>query len=155
MQIFYLVPSSQVHKLNRCNPEKNSYLKHLSKLVYCRNSSEDIDHLFIGCSVAKTIWRKIEVLTNWKMQHSNISTLCTKLCNIKQNSQREIIKFNVTAASLWSIWLERNNHTFKDKNSSIINLWENICALTGFWSTKHPAFSNYNACTISINLHAF
>ena len=118
----------------------------------CKVATEDLDHIFIHCSKAKNIWKMVQDATKVIIQGSSAKFLCTNLCKMKQNSIRSIIKFNTIAITMWTIWIDRNNIIFNEKNISNLDSLKNICNLVGIWSTRHRLLKNYKQSTISLNI---
>ena len=121
----------------------------------CRKNGEGRDHLFLKCSFALSIWQKLEMQFRRYTHQQNASSLCIEVCRVKQRSKKEIIAFNSFTITLWSIWLERNNRTFNDKEKPHYELWDDIKALTGLWTNRSKKFSNNSVGTIALNLNAF
>lgn len=131
------------------------FIRILTGVSYVVTALKTLTIFSFSCSFAKVFWVKIERLLLWKMQHQNDSSLCSKMCKMNKKSKKGIIKFNTISVVLCAIWLERNNHTFKEKNSSTINLWEDTCALLGFWANILSLFTNFSVNYIALNLNAF
>ena len=112
--------------------------------------------IYLPTTVLSNIcWWRSKNLLGWKIQHNSISSLYLDLYIINQKNKKGIIKFNTISTVLWKIWLESNNRIFKEKNNSTINLWKDICALSKFWTSRSPLFSNYSSSFITTNLNAF
>ncbi|KAJ4754103.1 RNA-directed DNA polymerase (reverse transcriptase)-related family protein [Rhynchospora pubera] len=67
---------------------------------------ENKEHLFCVFIFAQNIWTRLHFNT------SAVSTVLHNLCN--SNSLREV----TLATTLWGLWLERNNRTFRDERRS-------------------------------------
>lgn len=81
-----------------------------------------------------------------------------KFCCSKPASKRNILLQNLIGATLWSIWLERNDRTFHGHGGgggkSQIQIWEYILNLSAIWCSKSKLFCNYNIASISLNWDA-
>ncbi|KAA0049981.1 LINE-1 retrotransposable element ORF2 protein [Cucumis melo var. makuwa] len=73
--------------------------------------------------------------TNWENEFKH-------LWRLTGNSAKNIISFNAAIATLWTIWIGRNKLIFTEKDSTYQNSWEDICSLTGSWSSKSKIFKN-------------
>uniref|UniRef100_A0A9I9E5W7 Uncharacterized protein n=1 Tax=Cucumis melo TaxID=3656 RepID=A0A9I9E5W7_CUCME len=92
---------------------------------------------------------------NFAIPLPSIKDLCSYLCALKNSNMKEIIRFNAIAATLWTIWLDRNNQIFKEKVSTYRNTWEYILTLIGTWATRSSLFKNYSQSTVALNLNVF
>lgn len=73
--------------------------------------------------------------------------------NIKD--QRGVICYYLLVAMIWAIWLERNKRIFNNQSSIVNNTWEDICNLTGSWSSNRNLFNNYSLSNIALNIIVF
>ena len=48
-----------------------------------------------------------------------------------------------------------NNRTFKDKERKEEDIWEDIVAFTGSWSTRSKLLSDYDATFTVLNISTF
>ncbi|TYK10888.1 LINE-1 retrotransposable element ORF2 protein [Cucumis melo var. makuwa] len=123
--------------------------------ISCRSSNEDMNHLFILCPTAHRLWNLWSSETGIPMANTNVKDLCLSLCRLTGGNAKNIISFNAAIATLWTIWIRRNNLIFEEKDSSYQNAWEDICTLMGSWSSKSKILKNYNQATLALNINAF
>lgn len=126
-----------------------------NQCISCKSSDEDLNHLFIHCPKAQSLWNKLFLVTGLNLTISNAKDLCLSLCGIQGSNVKNIISFNATVATLWTIWTDRNNQIFMKKSLSFENLWENIDNLTSIWSSKNILLKNYSQATISLNIKLY
>ncbi|KAA0056839.1 LINE-1 retrotransposable element ORF2 protein [Cucumis melo var. makuwa] len=138
-------------KIQKRNP---SMSLNPSWCISCRSSNEDMNHLFIFCPFARNLWNMWSSETGTPMATTNVKDLCLQLCRQSDRNTKNIISFNSAIATLWTIWIRRNNLIFADKDSSYLNAWEDICTLTGSWSSKSKTLKNYSQATIALNIKA-
>lgn len=147
-----------IHKrLNTMDLIQKRYPNSCFNLNWCiswKFAVENINHIFIHCAKARSIWKKNLDEIGFSMQDSIAKSICHTLCAINQNSIYNILKFNVTLAALWTLWLDRNNMIFNEIQSSFYSSWKNVCNLVGMWLSKHRLFKDYNQSTIFLNLNA-
>ena len=122
--------------------------------ISCRSSNEDMNYLFILCPIAHRLWNLWSSETSIPMTSTNIKDLCLCLCRLTGSSAKNIISFNAAIATLWTIWIRRNNLIFLEKVSTYQNAWEDICTLTGSWSSKSKILKNYSQATLALNINA-
>ncbi|KAA0035248.1 LINE-1 retrotransposable element ORF2 protein [Cucumis melo var. makuwa] len=82
----------------------------------------------------KILWNLWSSETGIPMANTNVKDLCLSLCRLTGGNAKNIISFNAAIATLWTIWIRRNNLIFTEKDSSYQNAWEDICTLTGIHS---------------------
>ncbi|TYK10356.1 LINE-1 retrotransposable element ORF2 protein [Cucumis melo var. makuwa] len=123
--------------------------------VMCKRNEEDRIHLFILCPIAKSIWNLISSHLKSNVNCLSPKDLCITMCSWKQKTKKNIILFNTYASALWNIWLERNARIFNGKEKTVADLWEDIKALAGLWTSRFLLFTNYQATSIALNLNAF
>lgn len=51
-------------------------------------------------------------------------------------SKKGLICHNLLVAVIWTIWLERDKRAFNNRLSNTLKVWEDICNLTGLWTSK-------------------
>uniref|UniRef100_A0A9I9EAH4 Uncharacterized protein n=1 Tax=Cucumis melo TaxID=3656 RepID=A0A9I9EAH4_CUCME len=101
------------------------------------------------------LWSKAQALLKWNSTPNDVKSLAQNICSLNIKTQKGLITFNTIAILLWKIWLERNNRIFKQQKKEFQDLWEDILAQTGLWSCKSKLFSNYDCCSIALNISAF
>ena len=103
-----------------------------TKCVYCSHM-ESVDHLFVNCTYARSIWNWIATYNNFIFDYATIGALwdmdyCIPL---KEPDLIEIIRGSV----LWTIWLDRNRIIFKEgKVQDVQILGAKILTMARFWA---------------------
>ena len=104
--------------------------------ITCKPANEDMNHIFIHCPKAqKSYGRKPNEAIGLFMQDTNIKAQCLTLCNLRYNSTKDIIRFNITATIIWVIWLDRNNLIFNDKGLNNLIFNDKGSSLLGTWKS--------------------
>ncbi|XP_050939384.1 uncharacterized protein LOC127148989 [Cucumis melo] len=117
----------------------------------------------------KNLWKtsipKKCIFFIWTLLYDSVNTaeqlmkrlpnLCSRPSCWKQKTKKNVILYNTYASALWNIWLERNARIFNGKEKTVAEIWEDIKALAGLWTSRSSLFSNYQASSIALNLNAF
>lgn len=120
--------------------------------ILCKNNEETGEHLFITCHCSQFLWATFfGYLKHNRSSPQNMDEVINLLIPQKSATKPSILLSNLVGATLWSIWLERNNRTFHNKSKSLAHLWEDIINLSSFWCKKSILFSSYDVATISLN----
>ncbi|KAK1394091.1 hypothetical protein POM88_013147 [Heracleum sosnowskyi] len=82
----------------------------LSKCLICHNSDETQDHIFWGCEYATWAWHFVEVWWEVKVSKNNFWSSFHKFKSPSVKAAWGI----VLAATLWTIWLLRNQTVFEN-----------------------------------------
>ncbi|KAK1401004.1 hypothetical protein POM88_000609 [Heracleum sosnowskyi] len=82
----------------------------LSKCLICHNSDETQDHIFWGCEYATWAWHFVEVWWEVKVSKNNFWSSFHKFKSPSVKAAWGI----VLAATLWTIWLSRNQTVFEN-----------------------------------------
>ena len=90
---------------------------------------ESIDHLFFKCSVAKFVWRVVQIALNLDYIPKNIDEVCDSWMKIPKTKLSNLLIFGC-GALFWAIWRTRNDWFFGEK--SLIDP-ANIIFLCCFW----------------------
>ncbi|KAA0039966.1 LINE-1 retrotransposable element ORF2 protein [Cucumis melo var. makuwa] len=117
----------------------------------------------------KNLWKtsipKKCIFFIWTLLYDSVNTaeqltkrmpnLCSRPSCWKQKTKKNVILYNTYASALWNIWLERNARIFNGKEKTVAEIWEDIKALAGLWTSRSSLFTNYQASSIALNLNAF
>ncbi|KAJ0495937.1 putative reverse transcriptase zinc-binding domain-containing protein [Helianthus annuus] len=100
----------------------------------CNQLEENVDHLFIGCELAQTIWNFV---STW-CKVSNIYAFRVKDLlnwhkNVKGNLRWRKLIYAVMQVALWVIWQNRNKLIFQEKEIRVDRLKEEIKQLGFLW----------------------
>ncbi|KAK1318406.1 hypothetical protein QJS10_CPB04g00880 [Acorus calamus] len=102
----------------------------------CNAASESIDHLFYICPVIKQLWRDIGTALGTSFNFSNRIALWEEMWDFSRprssRLQAQVDKI-IIPATLWAIWLGRNNLIFSGERFYIENIWDNAIAFVSAW----------------------
>jgi hypothetical protein len=99
-----------------------------SKCYFC-GGLESIEHLFFKCSIARFVWRVIQIALNLDFIPKSIGELCDRWLNKSKDRISNLMIFGCGAV-FWAIWRTRNDWFFGDK---ILLDPANIIFLCCFW----------------------
>jgi hypothetical protein len=87
----------------------------------CKEDGENIDHLFLHCTVARELWNSVFILfgMSWVMPRRVVDLLTCWQGSLGHH--REIWKA-IPHCLMWCLWRERNARTFKDSERNILDL---------------------------------
>ena len=109
----------------------------------CKKNNESIDHLFLHCDFSYSMWSNIlkEFGLDWISPRS-----CKELLTLGQGfplSKKEKILWKVAVnATLWAIWLERNNRIFKEAEETTEYTWDRIRLWVAIWVNVFKDFKS-------------
>ena len=78
----------------------------------CGTASEDMDHLFFGCSWAIDLWQKIKVWWPPTILTTGIDSMLHHLQKLEGPRRTKQITYAITAAVFYQIWRARNEKIF-------------------------------------------
>jgi len=128
----------------------------LNKCTFCQNHAEDIDHLLVTCSVSCAVWQHIADELGEQITHEGtLRSLYTAWTN-RRFSNKTMRKLWISSffATLWSLWMHRNEVIFKQKEMDMQTLchlikWR-VTAWSQAWKEKIP----YSAGRLCQNFQA-
>ena len=124
--------------------------------IMCKNNNETSYHMFLNCPSALSLWNNIKARTGWTNNFNCLRDLCKHICSINTKSQTGVIHYNLLVSTIWVTWLKRNTRRlFNNSHLTSISLWENICNLTGLWSSNNKLLKNYSPSSIALNINVF
>ncbi|KAJ3688916.1 hypothetical protein LUZ61_018080 [Rhynchospora tenuis] len=84
--------------------------------VLClQQNCETASHLFFLCPFSKQLWHSFG-FSNTLASLSSQDSVLLSLQLLFQSAARDRLKLTLIATSLWAIWLERNNRTFRQQS---------------------------------------
>ncbi|GKV25499.1 hypothetical protein SLEP1_g34934 [Rubroshorea leprosula] len=107
---------------------------HLATCMLCDESIEDINHLFLHCKFAYAVWSKC-------LQWWRISSVRADNCYASFEQQLATFKnVNIRAgwdavwsATIWSIWIARNERAFRNHEQDVNRIFELVQLQTFQW----------------------
>ncbi|KAL4194746.1 hypothetical protein AMTRI_Chr05g61050 [Amborella trichopoda] len=105
-------------------------------------------HLFIHCNLALNLWSRILCLFGLScvISESRHALLSMYLDSHWQKVGRLLWKASM-AATIWAIWLERNERIFHGVKCEPSTLFHKITAQVIFWASNHTAFKGISEAT--------
>jgi hypothetical protein len=82
-------------------------------VLFC-GGLESIEHLFFKCSIARFVWRVIQIALNLDFIPKSIGELCDRWLNKSKDRISNLMIFGCGAV-FWAIWRTRNHWLFGDK----------------------------------------
>jgi hypothetical protein len=113
--------------LTKDNLKKRSW-KGSSECCFC-GGLKSIDHLFFKCSIARFVWRVVQIVLNLDFIPKNIEEICDRWMNNPKDRISNLLIFGC-GAMFWAIWRTRNDWFFGEK---ILLDPANIIFLCCFW----------------------
>jgi hypothetical protein len=113
--------------LTKDNLKKRNW-KGSSECCFC-GGLESIDHLFFKCSIARFVWRVVQIALNLDSIPKNIGEICDRWMNKSKDRISNLMIF-CCGAMFWAIWRTRNDWFFGEK---ILLDPTNIIFLCCFW----------------------
>ncbi|CAN0856068.1 Putative ribonuclease H protein At1g65750 [Linum grandiflorum] len=100
----------------------------------CQKTIETVDHLFLRCAFSRTIWDIIcsKLLIHGPML-SDTSEFIAAWKGMNCKSPFQAVMEVLMHATIWFLWLERNERIFNDKISSSAILTTRILVNVGRW----------------------
>jgi hypothetical protein len=112
---------------NKDNMFKRNWQENLD-CVFC-GLPEFIDHLFFHCSVARFVWRIIQIALSLNSIPRDAADLFGPWINIFSKTEKNLVLFGCGAA-IWAIWRARNDCCF---NVTLIDDPTNVIFSCCFW----------------------
>jgi hypothetical protein len=114
---------------------KDNLVKHnwhgSTQCVFCHHD-ETINHLFIQCRFARSIWSLIQVASRLYPPTSVANIFGNWLHGIDLRF-RTLIRMGALTV-IWSLWLYRNDKIFNDKNYSLLQVIYRCTGILRLWS---------------------
>lgn len=110
----------------------------------CYNQSESFNHLFIGGTLAKSIWSFFASLFSIKISYSSFHQLLMSWWLKK--SSKDFIKYLlilVPATIFWEIWRSRNKCVFENERMDASKIIKNVINLISSVSSQHQFKSSF------------
>ncbi|CAN0921772.1 hypothetical protein LINGRAHAP2_LOCUS32762, partial [Linum grandiflorum] len=113
------------------------------RCVLCYNHGETIDHIFLHCAFTRDIWRRFSsVLSIHGPVTANVDGFITAWKGMNFISRFNVVMRVMMHATLWSVWLERNNRIFRDESRTTNQIFHKIMRLVGSWLHSWGLFSD-------------
>ncbi|KAK9094246.1 hypothetical protein Scep_025715 [Stephania cephalantha] len=112
--------------------------------VICRRSGEELDHLFLHCTMAWQLWASLTRELQWIW-------VMPKTCEVIfddaswdfRNSRRNVLWKSCSQSIVWGIWQERNARLFKGTFMNHEELWDGIRLNTAKWLSINKEFKQW------------
>ena len=126
----------------------------------CKDDDESVDHLFIHCRAARVFWSLVfrSVGIDWVLPN-RISDLLFGWWNWFGKSSSSVWNL-IPSCLMWTIWRERNSHTFEIKETVVDKLLEIFFGVLYDWSwawgfTSSPSVGEFLASLAIDNSDVF
>ncbi|CAL5408064.1 unnamed protein product [Camellia sinensis] len=85
--------------------------------ILCCKSGESVDHLFLHCPIALTLWHRLFRVGNgmWVAPKRSVHMLVIDFHTFGGSKRAKILWTCVVFATFWVLWWERNQRLFEDK----------------------------------------
>ncbi|KAL4184665.1 hypothetical protein AMTRI_Chr10g2230 [Amborella trichopoda] len=102
---------------------------------------ESNPHLFLHCSVAYELWTLIHNLFSlkWDFPPSVKDLFFHYLGGPWPKAGRTLWRAAI-AATVWVLWLERNEGVFQGHKNEVSGLFHKVTSLVTFWASTHNIF---------------
>ncbi|KAG6709852.1 hypothetical protein I3842_06G153600 [Carya illinoinensis] len=96
---------------------------------------ESVNHLFLHCEVAKTLWNEVfdRMGITWVMPKHAVDLFACWQGFVGSQSSVAVWKMNPLCL-IWCLWLERNGRCFEDRERSMGELREFFFSTLCFWA---------------------
>ena len=113
--------------------------------VLCRKDNESIDHLLIHCEIATKLLNQLfyEASLSWVVQDKSSALFVEEMVDFGSNKMARALWNSMIVALIWSIWMERNDRIFSDKESHPQDLFERAKYLASVWASTDKSFRGF------------
>lgn len=105
--------------------------------LMCKKDDESVDHLFLHCPVAFTLWLRLCRGGNlsWVIPATCVALFWKKHKYFGGRKWDVILGRCAMLAIIWVVWIKRNRWVFEDtRGEEIDNLWERLCFWASLWA---------------------
>ena len=104
--------------------------------IMSKSDSENIDHLFVHCPVARWIWCKLFGIggESWVMPDCVAKLFHIKFWGLGRSKKAVVIWKCAFLAVFWVLWIEKTLRIFDNRESSLVDLWDKVYFLGSFWA---------------------
>ena len=104
--------------------------------VMCKKGSETVNHLFLHCSVAQKVWTNIlqKFTISWVLPQ-DINHLILGDFMFGRDRRTKLLWSLVIFAVLWTLWRERNQRIFEDREESLPNIIDSVHYWVALWAS--------------------
>ena len=123
----------------------------------CKNTSENVDHLFLHCTVAYFLWSNLYKTFNlsWSAPVSCYSLLLESFSCLRGTKKARVLWDCAVLAIFWVVWNERNQRIFDNKaGKDSSHLWDEVKFWASLWSFITAEFKDISFFFILLNWEA-
>ena len=95
--------------------------------VLCGANLENCEHLFALCPISQAVWRSVGVA------RPTLTSLEDFWRSIGDGPYRRAAKWNLIFATLWAIWINRNDVIFRRRTPVVNAILHDTCGLAISW----------------------
>ena len=96
--------------------------------VLCGANLENCEHLFVLCPISQAVWRSVGVA------RSTLTSLEDFWRSIGDGPYRRVAEWQLIFATLWSIWIYRNNVIFRGRTPTVDAILHDARGLAISWN---------------------
>ena len=100
----------------------------LAECAMCRASLEDCDHIFVTCPIARAVWASTKVC------RPPLSSLEAFWRSVADGPYRREAEWQLIFATLWMLWIHRNEVIFRGRNASADAVLHDVGGLLFTWN---------------------
>ncbi|OVA14077.1 Reverse transcriptase zinc-binding domain [Macleaya cordata] len=110
----------------------------------CKNKEETTNHIMLHCSFSYLVWGYFIKAygLNWVSEGSMVQHLFAWKTSRGKGRGKRVWRI-LNYAILWALWVERNKRVFDDRESSVLEVVNNVKSLVFLWCTKEKTFEGY------------
>ncbi|XP_026442987.1 uncharacterized protein LOC113342770 [Papaver somniferum] len=102
--------------------------------LFC-DADETSDHLLLHCTFARQVWNDFMCKANWFFSMPADVNSMLQAWGLAQDSKEcTAVWYIIPAAIMWSLWKERNNRDFNNKNSTVRDVIHKTIYFLYTWS---------------------
>ena len=99
-----------------------------AECVMCGASLEDCNHIFVTCPIARAVWASTKVC------RPLLSSLDAFWRSVADGPYRRAAEWQLTFATLWMLWIHRNEVIFRGRNPSANAVLHDVGGLVFTWN---------------------
>ena len=104
--------------------------------VMCKQDSESINHLFLHCPLVYRVW--IAVIQKFKVSWvlpQDVNQLIEGPFMVGREKKTKLMWSLAIHAILWTVWRERNQRIFENKEQSFANIIDSVYYWVALWTS--------------------
>ena len=111
-----------------CRGVDRGMIRKISLPFLCGASPEDCDHIFVTCPIARVVWASTKVC------RPPLSSLDAFWRSVADGPYRRASEWQLIFATLWMLWIHRNEVIFRGRNPSADAVLHDVGGLVFTWN---------------------